>query len=253
MQVSVSDGLSAYLQSSKSYYDAQLKYGVGNHVIALKEVVIKSTRPVLKNSENLNGPGNADQVITSDQLMGCATLDVCLQGRLLGVIFRNGVPYSTRGGALTINVDGMFLPNTDFSSINVDDIASVEVLRTPEYYSIYGGQAGPGGVLLITMKRGDENKSYLSRPAPGIIVLSPKGYYKARIFYSPQYDDPKTNAAIADLRSTIYWNPSIVTDKDGNASFDFFNAGSKGTYRVTVEGIDIDGNIGRQVYRYKVE
>lgn len=33
----------------------------------------------------------------------------------------------------------------------------------------------------------------------------------------------------------------------------FFNAGSKGTYRVVIEGIDGDGNLGRQVYRYKVE
>jgi len=121
------------------------------------------------------------------------------------------------------------------------------------YYSIYGSQAGPGGVILITMKRGDEDHSYLSRPAPGIVTVSPKGYYKIREFYSPKYDDPKTNTAVADLRSTIYWNPDVITDKDGNASFDFFNAGSKGTYRVVIEGIDSDGNIGRQVYRYKVE
>jgi len=253
MQVSVSDGLSAYLKNSKRYYDAQLQYGVGNHVIALKEVVIKDTRPVLKNSENLNGPGNADQVITSDQLSSCATIEMCLQSLTLGIVFRNGVPYSTRGGALTINIDGMFLPNEDLSTINVADVASVEILRTPGYYAIYGLQAGPGGVMVITMKRGDENRSYLSSPAPGVTVFSPKGYYKSRVFYSPQYDDPKNNVAIADLRSTIYWNPSVVTDKDGNASFEFFNAGGKGTYRVIVEGIDNEGNIGRQVYRYKVE
>ena len=254
MQVSISDGLSAYMQNSKSYYDAQLKYGLGNHIIALKEVVIKDKRPAaLKHSDNLNGPGNADQVILGDKLLGCPTLSICLQGVLFGVTFRNGIPYSTRGGALTINVDGMFLQNSEYDMINTNDIASIEVLRTPMYYSIYGSQAGPGGVILITMKRGDEDHSYLSRPAPGIVTVSPKGYYKIREFYSPKYDDPKTNTAVADLRSTIYWNPDVITDKDGNASFDFFNAGSKGTYRVVIEGIDSDGNIGRQVYRYKVE
>jgi hypothetical protein len=252
LQVNVSDGLSTYMQNSKSYYEAQLKYGLGNHVVVLKEVVIKDKREILKHSDNLNGPGNADQIIMGDKLLGCPTLDVCLQGALFGVIFRNGMPYSTRGGALTINVDGMFLQGDDFKFINASDISSIEVLRTPTYYSIYGSQAGPGGVILITTKRGDENQSYLSRPAPGIITLSPKGFYKTREFYSPKYDDPKTNATVADLRSTIYWKPNIITDKEGNASFDFFNAG-KGTYRVVIEGIDIDGNIGRQVYRYKVE
>lgn len=74
-----------------------------------------------------------------------------------------------------------------------------------------------------------------------------------REFYSPQYDDPKTNAQIADLRSTIFWKPSIITNKEGKASFDFFNADTKGTYRVIVEGIDGAGNLGRAVYRYKVE
>ena len=53
--------------------------------------------------------------------------------------------------------------------------------------------------------------------------------------------------------SGIYWNPNIITNKDGKAAFEFFNADTKGTYRVVIEGIDSDGNLGRQVFRYKVE
>jgi hypothetical protein len=55
------------------------------------------------------------------------------------------------------------------------------------------------------------------------------------------------------LRSTILWKPELVTGKDGNASFEFYNADGTGSYRIVVEGIDDKGNIGRQVYRYKVE
>ncbi len=58
---------------------------------------------------------------------------------------------------------------------------------------------------------------------------------------------------MADLRSTIYWNPNVINDKDGRASFSYFDADSKGTYRMVIEGIDADGNLGRQVFRYKVE
>ena len=74
------------------------------------------------------------------------------------------------------------------------------------------------------------------------------------MFYSPQYDDPKTNTALADLRTTIYWKPNIVTDATtGKTTISYFNAGAKGTYRVVVEGIDADGRIGRKVLRYVVE
>lgn len=55
------------------------------------------------------------------------------------------------------------------------------------------------------------------------------------------------------MRTTIYWNPEVVTDKDGNALIDYYNAGGAGSYRIVVEGMDAEGNLGRQVYRYKVE
>jgi hypothetical protein len=194
-------------------------------------------------------------VLVGDQIpSGFANISDALIGRLVGVLVINGKFISTRGGELTVNLDGITIPDDEVSSINPVDIESVEVLRLVSSYSIYGSQAGRGGIILLTSKTGDEaNNEYVSRPAPGILTYSPIGYYKARKFYSPQYDDPKINQSVADLRTTIYWNPNIVTDKDGNASFEFFNAGSPGTYRVVIEGIDVDGNIGRQVYRYKVE
>ena len=126
-------------------------------------------------------------------------------------------------------------------------------MKTISNIVVYGGRAGPGGVIVVTLKNQDDfNKNFLNSPTPGMRIFSPTGYYKAREFYSPRYDDPKTNQAIADQRSTIYWNPNIVTDKDGNAFFDYFNAGAKGSYRIIVEGMTVDGSMGRKVYRYKV-
>jgi hypothetical protein len=133
------------------------------------------------------------------------------------------------------------------------NISSVEVLRTIGNTAIYGSRGG-GGVMIINTKRGGElNYNASQMYAPGIITYTPKGYYSSRQFYSPAYDDPKTNTVLADLRTTIFWKPSIITDASGNASFEYFNAGSKGTYRVVVEGINEDGYLGRQVYRYKVQ
>ncbi|MCR8561019.1 TonB-dependent receptor [Mucilaginibacter sp. BJC16-A38] len=253
-------GLNTYTINQKQFYEEQQKYGINKHAVVLKEVHIeakKETTPY--HSENLNGAGGADQTLTVKQLerMNCSKLTYCLSGMLSGVIFRGALPLNLRDhqAIMAIIVDGTFLELPEyeevFNSLHPEDIESIEVILGPHYGAIYGDRMAHGG-LIITTKRGRKTKNYY-RYAPGVITYMPKGFYKAREFYSPQYDNPKTNQKMADLRSTIYWNPNIITDKDGKASFSFFNADGKGTYRVVVEGIDVDGNLGRQVYRYKVE
>jgi hypothetical protein len=250
--------LISYLKASKKKFEEEAKYGLGNHAIVLKEVVVTEKRkPAVTNSSNLNGAGNADQVITSELFdkLGCTTIDQCLQGRLLGVIFQGGIPYSTRSmnTPMQVIVDGIYVDGDYLSSIPPMNVSSVEVLRTIGNTAIYGSRGG-GGVLIVNTKRGGEityNASQLY--SPGIVTYTPKGYYTARQFYAPKYDDPKTNLVVADLRSTIHWVPNILTNDKGNASFEYFNAGSKGTYRVVIEGLDSEGHLGRRVYRYQVQ
>ncbi|TWR30458.1 TonB-dependent receptor [Mucilaginibacter pallidiroseus] len=255
-EITSSDKLSVYAESSKALYSAQLKYGLGNHVISLREVVIREKKQALKHSANLNGPGNADQVIYGKdlRLMGCIRIGDCLQGRILGVVFRNGIPFSTRGGGpMQVIIDGVYVDASFINSINNNDVQSIEVLRNVGTIGVYGGRAG-SGVLLITTKRGDEPEEYTGPvKGRGIKPYYPKGLYKARTFYSPAYNKSGVNKEIADLRTTIYWNPDVQPGTNGKAILEYFNAGSKGTYRVIAEGIDSDGNIARKVYRYRVE
>lgn len=253
--LTVNDGgaVTIYAQNSKQLYFEQMKAGLGNHVISLKEVLIREKRIALKHSANLNGPGNADQVLLSKDLMnyGCVRLSDCLQGRLLGVLFNNGVPVTTRGGGrMLIVIDGIYSDASFMNSLNINDVQSIEVLRNIGTAGIYGGRGG-NGVLIITTKRGDEPTYYPQQFGRGIKPYQPKGIYKSRTFYSPKYD-VKTIQKIADLRTTVFWKPDMVTP-GGKATVEYFNAGNTGTYRVVVEGIDSEGNIGRQVFRYKVE
>ncbi len=253
--VNYDTGLSPFLQSSKAQYDNEVKYGVTSRSIMLKEVVVKDKKnEPLKNSSNLNGPGNADQVIgvNDDILSGCANLADCLQGRISGVTFRNDTPFMMSSRRpMQIVLDGLFVDGSVLTNLNPADVGSVEVLRNIQYTSIYGGHGG-SGVLIITSKTGSPDLNY-RHYAPGIISYMPKGYAKEKEFYSPKYDDPKINAQIPDLRSTIFWKPNIVTSQDGKASFEYFNSDEKGTYRMVIEGIDANGKLGRFVYRYKVE
>lgn len=243
--------IAAYAQNSRQFYFEQMKLGLGNHVISLREVQVREKRNALKHSANLNGPGRADQILLAKDLYpGCIQLADCLQGRLLGVIFRNGTAFSTRGGGpMLIVVDGVYTDSGYMNTINVNDVQSIEVLRNIGNAAIYGSRAG-GGVLIITTKRGDEPVDYPRYFGGGVKPYAPKGIYKSRVFYSPKYN-VKRDVKLADLRSTIFWKPDLVT-VDGKTSASYFN-GAPGNYRVVVEGVDSEGRIGRQVLRYTVQ
>lgn len=259
--VNVNQSISTYLKNTQEQFQEMERYGLKERTILLEEV--KVTREVDKSptrhSSNLNGPGRADQIIVADELMmGCPTLDICLQGRLLGVIFRNGMAYSTRSAGMSdlpmqIVLDGMFMEAEALSIINPFDVETVEVLRRPENTAIYGMRGG-GGVLVITTKRGDSGAYGRDLHTPGIATHSPQGYYEVREFYAPDYSVPVDSLeGMRDLRTTIHWEPHLVTDSDGNTSFEFYTAESGGTYRIVVEGLDVDGRLGRAVHYITVK
>jgi hypothetical protein len=236
------------------YKQAQKLDGIKNG-IQLKQVNIHGYKhpqnPDLSYSANLNR-GGADQVIMGDDLGDCFALSDCLVTKIFGVSFsQNGVPLNTRGRApMSVIVDGNILSHDYLNEIRPEEIYSIEVLRSLFAKSIYGSSIESGGALVITLRRGNKHP-YTTTPPSGLITYPFIGFYKAKTFYAPKYA-AKSNAELP-LRNAIYWNPNIITGNDGKASMEYFNAGGNGTYRVVVEGIDDDGNLGRQLYRYKVQ
>jgi hypothetical protein len=172
---------------SASYNEIQKEKKLQN-VRQLKEVKITAKRvdrePEVTYSANLNGPGNADRVITGDKLVGCQNLSDCLQGRIAGVIFKPpGVPFSIRRQArLVVIIDGSLQGGAHLNDINPEDISSIEVLISGGYLAIYGSDA-PNGALVITTKRGT-GLSYKDIETPSNLITLPfNGFYMARAFY----------------------------------------------------------------------
>jgi len=208
-------------------------------------------------SHNPQPASNADQVLHNKDL-GDGVLTDKLAVLLQDVQYINGNFYlranitgtllHPEAMLMLVIVDGVKGVNLD--GLQTTDVETVEVLKNVNA-STYGAD-GSGGVLVITTKQGKgiEPKNIAST---GVLPIAPKGFYIAREFYSPKYDQANLTNNRPDLRSTIFWKPELVTDKDGKASFEYYNADGKGSYRIVVEGIDEKGNIGRQVYRYKVE
>jgi len=172
-----------------------------------------------------------------------------LQGRVAGLqVYRvgpNQFRASIRGQQTSplYLIDGMPVSEGTLSSINQFDISRIEILKNAANAAIYGGRAAGGVIALYTNRNGEEPVEV--EPGKYIIIHQAKGYSKVREFYSPQYDGPTPASDEPDLRTTIYWNPSVKTDAQGKATVTFYTANRSTNYRAIAEGISDDGKPGR--------
>lgn len=253
--------LSVYLKNTKRQY-------AGTRM--LKEVVVVAKSEVKKPS-HLDYPAltglspQPDHVVLGSQLTGCNLLSLCLSTAVFGFTFDQGNFYLTRdystGNKSTpaaIYYNGMPVDASYLDNIDPKSVENVEVFLNDGLSSI-NKMTDTKGVIVITGKKMPKGEKITlaqlkeMMPQNNIITFNPLGYGRVKEFYVPKFSVPKTNLAYSDLRTTIYWNPKIITDATGKASFDFFNADGKGLYRAVLEGIDADGNIARYVYHYKVD
>jgi hypothetical protein len=211
-------------------------------------------------SSSMAGIGNADQVIFRKDILAAPSLTQGLVGIARNIDFLNGKAYVRNNAVLALGagaklepmlivVDGAITQNGNIDNYLPSDIDNIEILKGANA-SAYGLGAG-AGVIVINTRQGGSNDEVISKEmGPGILSLSPKGFYVAREFYSPVYG--ATKKWPQEDRATIYWKPNLVTGDGGNATFKYFNDGP-GQYRITIEGIDSMGNIGRAVYKYTVK
>ncbi|WP_449439479.1 hypothetical protein [Pedobacter steynii] len=168
------------------------------------------------------------------------------------------IPFTKKGFlgkpiAYQVIIDGIRIETCDFQELLLTDPSNISKV----YFSFESKAVSAritdgrffGPVMAIYTKSGNFRQRY----GPSIAYYAPKGFSTVREFYSPRYDKPTINNPLADLRSTIYWNPAVLTGPNGKATVNYFNSDNKGTYRITVEGINADGLLGRQVYRYEVK
>lgn len=255
IEINVNTSLNKYLKDTEQFFEEQYKKGFLTRTNQLKAVTVTQKRAKREDSAsvysaNYNGRGNANQIVTANDLINVYSLaQYIAQGRMIGVGDSAGIPINTRNGEMmAVSLDGMVLSGLSLEEVMVTDIESVEVLRSPGYLAAYGS-AGMSGMLVITMKRGGGRKiSEIN--SPGLAIYQPKGYDVTRQFYSPKYDAKPDNNP--DLRTTVYWNPQFVTDTNGKANISFFNTDQTGNYRVVIEGIDAEGNLARKVFTYQV-
>ena len=96
------------------------------------------------------------------------------------------------------------------------------------------------GIVNVITRQGD----FSSIDMPEYAVILPYRVTEPQpVFISPDYsgrDDRESR--IPDLRNTLYWNPSIITDKNAEAEISFWTSDQPGEYTVIVRGISPGGN-----------
>jgi hypothetical protein len=117
-------------------------------------------------------------------------------------------------------------------------IAFIKIFST--FMAAEGGAAG-GAIAIYTKKVEDDIKT-LSRTD----VVNYTGFSVIKEFYSPDYEKPGI-APVNDLRSTLYWNPTLIMDKTTRRiKIPFYNNDNCKKIRVIVEGINEEGQLTRE-------
>lgn len=256
----IDTALSSYLNNSQRQY---------RFLRTLKTVEIKGAaakRPSSSDHPALAGLSSIpDRFIDGKQLEGCNLILECLklQAQSFTYDINEQKFYITRdynqGGRTpaAIFLNGMVVDAFALNGINGTDIESIEIFLSDPLGTV-DRQNNTKGVIAINTKKAPKGEKISKQdflamlPKKYEVKYTPMGYSKEREFYAPKYapNAPITNN---DLRTTIYWNPKLITDEKGNTTFEFNNADGKGNYKAVVEGIDKNGNIGRTVLRYAVK
>ncbi|RKR81759.1 hypothetical protein BDD43_1915 [Mucilaginibacter gracilis] len=213
----------------------------------LGEVKINQRRNkkyVPEHSFNLNGPGNADVVLSQEDIRTSGGLENAL---LTKVPFykqtRRGI-----SGTPQFIVDGEMLSEfaMEYAIPANTEIESVEVLTPGSDKTFIYGPYGQFGVVLINTARskaGRADKSFV----PGIAYYLP-AIYQPNEFYSPAYP----NSPITTTRKTVYWTPHVVTDIYGKTGISF-TGNTSGSYQVSIEGISLTGALLHTVKLFTIQ
>lgn len=241
-----SSGNRYHLQLSKEA-EEQMKYFKGK---VLENIEIKSK--IKSKMEQVNDKytsglfkkGNATELDLLDDPLATSYTDIVsyIQGKVPSLYFQGGKFLWMRnrsgenGPALYLNE--MQTTYDVISSLAVANVAYIKIFR-PGF--VGGAGSGTGGAIVIYTKSGSDGQpiSYIK----GLNNDQVNGYTVVREFYSPDYDTLSTDDK-KDLRTTLYWNPTVITTPEQNkVNLTFFNNDFTDKFRLIIEGMAADGRL----------
>ena len=210
-------------------------------LINLEEITVRGQKR--RDSQEEYYTSTADITISSERIEEMAGMTVFdLLSTIAGVQV-NGQEITIRNEKPLFVIDGIEIDSDridDVYYLNTTDIQSIHIYKGVSTLAI---TARAGSAIVITLKRG---QMYSKPQAISLMHIMPLGFQKPEQFYVPRYDvDSIYRQPMSDLRTTIYWNPGLVTDATGKINVKFYTADKANDYDVIIEGIGKAGEICR--------
>jgi hypothetical protein len=140
-------------------------------------------------------------------------------------------------------IDGVIINDLAvLADLNPEIVEKIEAVKTP--YLI--GDLILYGIVNIITRSGD----FSNVTMPDYTVVLPyRVINQPYTFIAPDYADKQDSLRrTPDLRNTLYWNPSVKTDRNGEAEIEFWTSDIPGNYIINIEGIS---GTGEKVSVYK--
>ena len=227
----------------------QVMYGSIDREIELPEVVKEKKRQ--HKPTNLMGMPPFRAFYDDDPLLNnFYSMEILLS--TLGIpVYRDAqgeLQIRYRSGTVTRAKHGPVIFIDEFRS-NVEELLMLqpETIESIEWFdhvgaasmTIYGWNVSTSGLLLVRQKPGLKGRIF--RPL-SMATVQQQGWKPNQKFYSPQYSDPSAKTR-PDHRTTLYWNPKVETNTEGQATVHFYASDISKRYLVTLEGVSDDGII----------
>lgn len=141
------------------------------------------------------------------------------------------------------------LPVADVSVVMDFDpkrIAKIDIVAS-QYY--FGGNVYDG---IVNFRTYDGGLGGFTLDA-SVTVLDYEGIQADRKFFAPDYSSADAvQSRLPDMRNVLYWNPRVKTDATGVAEIHFSTSDIAGTYLISIDGTDSEGNVGSQRVMFTV-
>lgn len=145
-------------------------------------------------------------------------------------------------------VDGFITYNEQaIMNMDIKDIEEIHLFSKVKTIKEQFGPIGKYGVFSIKTK----SKKALPKIRKGNNIVLIEGLYPARQFQSTDYTEATQRTP--DLRSLVYWNPTIELDENGKGIIEFSNTDVVGDFQILIEGVTKQSEIVIGEGAYKVE
>ncbi|MEI8074473.1 MAG: hypothetical protein WCH78_06965 [Bacteroidota bacterium] len=129
----------------------------------------------------------------------------------------------------------------DLATLLTVPLISVAMIKAFPPIFMFATGAGAGGAIAVYTKNGND---YIAPELPGLQTVQLSGYTLFKEFYNPNYDQPENGFVKPDNRTTLYWNPHLITNKaQQQLRVEFFNNDITKSFKVVLEGINAAGKM----------